>query len=117
MTERIGPRKPRQRAYLREHRKAKGWSQTELANRIGEKGTTKSTISRYETGERDYPGGFLAAAAEALGVDEVDLFRLPEPKSPKQPSEPSIDAMLENEPKEVREQVRAIVEVILKKAV
>lgn len=110
MVERIGPKKPRQRAYLREHRKAKGWSQTELANRME---TTKATISRYETGKRDYPGGFLAAFAEAVGKKEGDLFSLPDTASPT-PGEPSIDAMLKGKPKIIKQQAIAVVEALLK---
>lgn len=109
MVERIGPNKPRQRAYLMEHRKAKKWSQTELANRMN---TTKATISRYETGKRDYPGGFLAAVAEALGKSESDLYRLPDAPPPSAPA--GIDAMLEGKPKAVKEQARAVVEALLK---
>src|ERR1051326_6447126 len=107
MVERIGPKRPRQRAYLREHREALGWSQTELANRMA---TTKSTISRYETGKRDYPGGFLAAFAEALGKGEAAP-----PRPPGEPPKPaSIDAMLENKPDAVKQQARAVIEALLR---
>lgn len=106
MVERIGPRKPRQRPYLREHRKARGWSLDELAARLD---TTAATISRYETGKRDYPGGFQAAAAEVFGISEADLYRLPD--------QPSLDAMVENEPPAVREAARAMIKALLESKV
>lgn len=109
MVVRIGPKKPRQRAYLREHREAAGWSQTELANRMG---TTKATISRYETGKRDYPGGFLAAVAEAMGKTEGDLFALPRPDAP--PAPESLDALLAGEPEGIKKQALAVVRALLK---
>lgn len=111
MVERIGPKKPRQRAYLREWRKSRGWSQDELASRMD---TTGATISRYETGDRDYPGGFLARAAEEFGVEEGRLYELP----PRQDAAPApdggLDSMLKDAPDTVKRQARAIVEALLK---
>ena len=105
MVERIGPKKPRQRAHLRAWREHFGLSGEQLADRIG---TTKATISRYETGKRAYPGGFLAAVAEALAINEADLFRLPD--------NPSLDEMVKNAPESVRKRIVAVVEALLKEA-
>lgn len=114
MVERIGPKKPRQRAYLREWRKSRGWSQEDLASRME---TTGATISRYETGDRDYPGGFLARAAEEFEVDEGRLYELPPPPgAPPAPILPNggLDSMLKDAPEPIKKLAREIVEALLK---
>lgn len=63
---------------LRECRKRKGFSQTQLASRIG---VTRQAVSRWESGD-DTPGlTRLAALAAALDVSLNDL--LPEPSEDK----------------------------------
>ena len=74
---RIGSKRPR--LFLREWREHRQLTQEQLAARLE---TTKSAISRIETGKRDFTGGFLEAAADALSVEPPDLFR-----SPDQPSQ------------------------------
>jgi transcriptional regulator with XRE-family HTH domain len=111
MVARIGPQKPRQRAYLREWRKSRQWSQDELAGRMG---TTGATISRYEKGRRDYPGGFLARAAEVFEVEEGDLYRLPDTQPAAVPPDGGLDSMLKDAPDSIKKQARAIVEALLK---
>ena len=105
MVARIGPTKLRRRAYLREWRKFRNFTQDELAARMG---TTGASISRYEKGTRPYPGDFLAALAEALGCQEADLFRHPE--------ERSLDAMLAGVPDELRRRVLQAIEILIKDA-
>lgn len=105
MVARIGPKNLRRRAYLREWRKFRGLTQEELAARIG---TTGASISRYENGTRPYPGGFLAAVAEALDCQEGDLFRRPE--------ERSLDALLADAPPELRRRVLQAIEILIKDA-
>ena len=53
------------RYKIAEARKAKGWNQQELAERIG---TTQQVISRYESGDRDPKASVIAAMSSALGV-------------------------------------------------
>lgn len=50
---------------IAEARKAKGWNQQELAEKIG---TTQQVISRYESGDRDPKASVIAAMSSALGV-------------------------------------------------
>lgn len=109
MVTRIGPRKPRQGAYLREHRKSRNMGQDALAALLD---TTAATISRYETGARDCPGGFLAALAEAYGIEVADLYRLPEPKA-EVPQPPTFESMMCNAPPAIQEMARAAARAIL----
>lgn len=79
MVTRIGSKKPG-RLYIAEWREAKGGlTQQALADRVG---TTKGTISRWESGERDPPLSALYALGDALGVDPGDLFH--DPRRPSQ---------------------------------
>jgi transcriptional regulator with XRE-family HTH domain len=79
MVTRIGPKTP-VRLYISEWRFHRDdMSQEQLANRIG---STKSSISRWETGERDITAGALAAIAEALQCEVPDLYRHPDRPSP-----------------------------------
>lgn len=78
MVTRIGPKKPAQ-LYISEWRLKKNLSQEQLAARVG---TTKSSISRWETAERDITLGALGAIAEALGCEVTDLYRDPDRPTP-----------------------------------
>lgn len=106
MVARIGRKKPLQfrRLYLKEHREDAGLTQDQLAERMG---TTKATISRIERGKRDYTGGFLEAAAEALGKADASVFYRP-------PKETDLAERLANAPINVREQVHTVIEALLK---
>lgn len=87
MVTRIGPTKPF-KMYLAERREGHtpALTQEQLAERIG---TTKATISRWETGERDPPAKALAALAYALNCEISDLFI--------DPARPSADSILRNQ--------------------
>ena len=61
---------------IKEARQALGISQTELAERLGYK--DRSTIAKIEAGVNDVSQKKLAAIAEALGVQPVDLLDFPE---------------------------------------
>lgn len=50
---------------IAEARLAKGWTQAELAKRIG---TTQQQIARYESGENDVKSSVIVKLSEALGV-------------------------------------------------
>lgn len=101
MVTRIGPKKP-VRLYIAEWRKFRDdMSQEQLANRIG---STKSSISRWETGERDTTAGVLAAIAEALQCDVPDLYR--------DPTQPSADALLRGFNDTTRRQAFRLIEAL-----
>ena len=57
--------------FLRTTRKARGWSQEELAQKLD---TSKQVISRYERGERTPKVSVAAKYAEILGVSLNDLM-------------------------------------------
>ncbi len=59
--------------YLRLLRQALGWSQIELAEKIGASG--KNTVSRYEIGENE-PGKYLAPLLSALRGSLEDWIAL-----------------------------------------
>jgi transcriptional regulator with XRE-family HTH domain len=100
MATRIGPRKP-PRLFIAEWREKAGLTQEQLASRLD---TTDVTISRWETRKRQPNLDALAAIAEALDIELRDLYRLP--------SEPSADAMLRGQPKEVIEQAMRLIQAI-----
>lgn len=56
---------------IREARKAKGWTQQELADRMG---LTQQAIQRYETGARDIRASVLQQLSETLGVTVAYLL-------------------------------------------
>jgi transcriptional regulator with XRE-family HTH domain len=78
-------------------------TQIELAARLE---TTDVTISRWETGKRQPDINALAAIAEALDVDLTDLYR--------HPDQPSADALLRDQPQDVREQAIKLIKAIRK---
>lgn len=100
MVTRIGPKKP-VKLYIAEWRMNRGLSQEELADRIG---TTKSSISRWETGERDILTKVLGAIAEALNCDVEDLYR--------DPARPSMDALTRNMDDTTRRQAFRLLEAL-----
>lgn len=106
MVTRIGRKKPLQfrRLYLKEHRLDVGLSQEQLAERME---TTKATISRIETGSRDYTGGFLQAAADALGLHDVSAFYRP-------PDEAKLLERLSRAPESVKKQAYSVMDALLK---
>ena len=75
MVTRIGPKnKKLMRTYLRAWRDHFDLTQEQVADRIG---TTKATVSRMEIDTREPNLGYLAAFAEALGIETQDVFRDP----------------------------------------
>lgn len=97
---RIGPRRPR-RIYLAEWRANRGLSQKQLGDRVG---VTDVTISRWETGRALLSTDVMAALAEALDIEPQDLYR--------HPDTPSADALLRDQPIEIRDQAVAIIRAI-----
>jgi transcriptional regulator with XRE-family HTH domain len=100
MPARIGPRRPF-RLYIAEWREEKKLTQEQLAQRLG---ASNVTVSRWETGKRQPDYNAQAAIAEALGVDPFDLRR--------HPAQPSADALLRDQPKEVVEQVFKVIRAL-----
>lgn len=66
------------------------------------------TVSRWERSARSLTLDVLDAIAEALSVDTVDLYRLPET--------PSADALLRGESPEVQEQAIRLIQALKKQA-
>jgi transcriptional regulator with XRE-family HTH domain len=106
MVARIGRKKPLRyrRLYLKEHREAAGLSQEQLAERMD---TTKATISRIENGKRDYTGGFLEAAAKALGRADASVFYRP-------PEQAAIIERLFSAPENERDRGLIMLDALLK---
>lgn len=100
MPARIGPRKPF-RLYIAEWRENRGLSQETLANRLETSGVT---ISRWETKKRQPDLNALAAIAEAMDIDVFDLWR--------HPDQPSADALLRDQPQEIRDQAMKLIRAI-----
>lgn len=101
MVTRIGPKKPVQ-LFIAEWRvKRDNMTQEQLAARIG---STKSSISRWETGERDITLGALGAIAEALQCEVSDLNR--------HPDRPSADALMQDMDETTRRQAFRLIEAL-----
>lgn len=65
---------PEARVFLQEWRETRFPTQQALADRIG---LAAATISRIETGEREWGKGYLEALAFAVGCKVGDLFSQP----------------------------------------
>jgi transcriptional regulator with XRE-family HTH domain len=74
MITRIGAKSPI-RLFIEAWRVKRALTQQQLADRVG---TTKGTISRWETEVRDPPLAALAALADALGIEPKELFSPPD---------------------------------------
>lgn len=64
--------------FVREWREHKGWSQGELANRLG---CEQHYVSKMETGKIKPTIEHLGELSEAFGVDPEDLLGPPGPKT------------------------------------
>lgn len=64
---------------IREARRAKGWTQQDLAERMD---TTQQTIQRYETGARDLRASALAKLSQVLDVTVAYLLGMSEGDAP-----------------------------------
>jgi transcriptional regulator with XRE-family HTH domain len=106
MVARIGPRNSKRwRVFFKEWREAKELTQEQLAARLG---TTHVTISRMETGAREWNAGYLSAMAEALGIEPQDLFH--------HPSRPTLDELLRDASEEDRNRALEVVKTLTKLA-
>jgi transcriptional regulator with XRE-family HTH domain len=102
MPVRIGPKRP-PRVFLREWREAKRLTQEQLAGRLDVSGVT---VHRWETSQVFMNTNVLAAVAEALDIEFLDIFRPPE--------RPSADALLADQSPEVHRQAMEIIKTIRK---
>lgn len=100
MPARIGPKKPF-RLFIAEWREEKGLTQQQLGDRLE---TSDVTVSRWETGKRKPDLDAQAAIAEALNINPADLYR--------HPVQPSADALLRDQPKDVVENVFKMIHAI-----
>jgi len=95
--------------YFREWREWKLFTQQELADRME---TTAATVSRVETGERDWSKGYLEAFAYVIGCPNVvDPISRPPPGHD---TRPSIDEMMREASLEKQKQILLVVEALLK---
>ena len=100
MPTKIGPRHPK-RLYIALWREHRGLTQEQLALRIG---STDVSVSRWETGRREPSLSALQAISEALGIDLIDIYR--------HPKSPSADALLRDQPADVRDQAIRLIQAI-----
>jgi DNA-binding XRE family transcriptional regulator len=91
------------RHYLKEWREKLNLTQQQLADRLE---TGKDQVSRYENNNRKMTLEMAGAFAEAMGLDNLALFR--------HPDAPSVDELLRNASPEQRRQAFAVIEAILK---
>lgn len=108
MPVRIGPKKPI-RVFLAAWREHQKLTQQEVADRIGPGGIHKGTVSRWENAKRAPSLNVLAAYAEAINRPISDLYRMPH-------DEPSLDAMVAEAPKDIRDKAADIVRTLVGKA-
>ena len=90
-------------ANLKAWRIHQGMNQEQVGDLMG---VHKAQVSNWESGVRAIPEKKLAAYCDAIGIDIVDIYRLPEHES--------IDALLENATSEQRSKAIQIVKLLLK---
>jgi transcriptional regulator with XRE-family HTH domain len=90
------------RHYLREWRERRGLLQEQLGQMVG---SSKSVISRLETGERPIKIEMQFKLMRALKISPAQFF------SP--PDRPSLDALVADESLEVRERIAKVVAAFL----
>ena len=96
----------RPRFYIKEHREAQGLTLDQLAGRVG---VERNTIWRWENDQRQVTPDKAAALADALSLsDWTDLTRPPGIRS--------LDAMLADQPADIRETVLDIAERLIRRS-
>lgn len=100
MPPRITPKNPAP-LFIAEWREEKDLTQQELADKLG---TSDVTISRWETRKRKPDNDAQEAIAEVLGIHITDLRR--------HPDEPSADALLRDQSREVVDQAIKLIQAI-----
>jgi transcriptional regulator with XRE-family HTH domain len=92
----------RRRLFLKEHREAKGLSAQQMADRLD---ITRESLYRQEREAWRVNSDKQVEWAAALGIEPESLWRLP--RAPDDP--PSLDEMIRDAPKDVREMAADIV--------
>ena len=93
------------RFFIKEHREAQGLTLDQLAGRVG---VERNTIWRWENDQRQVTPDKAAAIADALGLDSwADLTRLPGVRS--------LDAILANQPADIRDTILDIAERLIRR--
>ncbi len=107
MVARIGLKnaKPVQ-TYFKEWREWKGWTQQELADRME---IAKQTVSRVESGARDWGKGYLEAFSHVIGCPNVT-----DPITRPPTAEVSLDEIMLQASPEKKKQILDFVEFVLK---
>jgi len=72
-------------------RRARGWTQTELAARLG---VTRSAVAQWETGRAGQVTGTASRIADALGLGIEELLHGADPRAPLQALNAEETAML-----------------------
>lgn len=104
MSKRARPKPSRpSRHFLREWREHKGWTQAELADRLG---VGQDTISRYENGQRQLTIDVQAAIAEALEIRPLQLLN--------RPGVVSLDELMADADPATRETAVSLIEALLR---
>lgn len=104
------PHKPRQlrRHFLKQWREHRGLDQEKAAERLG---ISRTQLSKIENIKSPYSQGLMEAAAEAYQCTVADLVM----RNPLDHAAPwSIYDQLQRAPAVTREQIRAVVETLLK---
>lgn len=94
------------RLYIAEWREHFGLTQEQVAERLD---TSKGQISRLENGKRTPNNDWLTAYANALGI-RPEQFYFP-------PKEPSLDAIVASLNPDLRRQIHAVVDTMIKNAI
>jgi transcriptional regulator with XRE-family HTH domain len=91
--------------YVKEWREHRGLSLEQVGGRLG---VEKNTVWRWENEQHRLNPGKQAELAYALGIEAIDLWFLPPGRS--------LDAMLKDEPSDVRSMAVDIVSRLIKRA-
>jgi transcriptional regulator with XRE-family HTH domain len=92
---RIGSKRTRYHLYITEWREHLGLDVEEIAGRVG---TSRQTIYRWEADQKRLTPGKIAALADAMEIKPEKFWQLP----PTKDKPPSIDELLEGEPKDIK---------------
>lgn len=97
------------RTYFKEWRKAKHLTQEQLAERLG---TSKTRISMKERGKEGWDNGYLAALANALGIEEPASLIMRNPLE--EDAVWSLQDHLKKATPAARQRILSVVETLLK---
>lgn len=99
------------RFYLKAHWKASGLSREVVAGRLGVTPEHVSRLVKHADEQHKIAYGRLQQFADAIGVEVNDLRRPPRPKD--QPKPRSLDAMVEDQPEDVKLMAEKMIEVLI----